>query len=193
MLFLILELLSPLYYSNNIYCLQYIYIYIYIYTYIYIYIYIYMNMNLNKKDFKKLTKAKLIRLLLKQEKERQAKKPSDSINKPPRTGKRESVKPKPIPRKSVNEYEDLILPSPEQFQDGHKPIPKPSTDKSLQMQNARRPPKPKRPPPPPPIKEHEEPIFITDVSVPMIKELNLALNPIQARLFLLFKGPRGGL
>ena len=46
---------------------------------------------------------------------------------PPRTGKWESVKPKPVPRKSVNE--DLILPPP----DGHKLIPKPRTDRSLQI------------------------------------------------------------
>ena len=39
---------------------------------------------------------------------------------PPRTGKWESVKPKPIPRKSVNE-------------DGYKPIPKPRTDRPLQI------------------------------------------------------------
>ena len=38
-----------------------------------------------------------------------------------------SVKPKPVPRKSVNE--DLILPPP----DGYKPIPKPSTDGPLQI------------------------------------------------------------
>ena len=50
---------------------------------------------------------------------------------PPRTGKWESVKPKPVPRKSVNE--DLILPPPEQFQDGYKPIPKPRTDRPLQI------------------------------------------------------------
>ena len=46
---------------------------------------------------------------------------------PPRTGKWESVKLKPIPCKSVNE--DLILPPP----DGHKPIPKPRTDRPLQI------------------------------------------------------------
>ena len=50
---------------------------------------------------------------------------------PPRTGKWESVKPKPVPRKSVNE--DLILPPPEQFQDGYSPIPKPRTDRPLQI------------------------------------------------------------
>ena len=81
----------------------------------------------------------------------------DSVNEPipsPRTGKWESVKPKPISRKSVNE--DLILPPPEQFQDGYKPIPKPRTDRPLQMQNARRPPKPTRKPLPPPIPQVEE-------------------------------------
>ena len=62
---------------------------------------------------------------------------------PPRTGKWESIKPKPVPRKSVNE--DIILPPPEQFQDGYRPIPKPRTDRPLQMQNARRPPLPPTP------------------------------------------------
>ena len=38
-----------------------------------------------------------------------------------------SIKPKPIPSKSVNE--DLILPPP----DGYKHIPKPRTDRPLQM------------------------------------------------------------
>ena len=46
---------------------------------------------------------------------------------PPRTGKWESVKPKPIPHRSVNE--DLILPPP----DGYKPMPKPRTDRPLQI------------------------------------------------------------
>ena len=77
--------------------------------------------------------------------------------KPPRTGKSESVKPKPIPCKSVNE--DLILPPP----DGYKPIPKPRTD---------RPPKPTRKPPP--ILQVED--HIINVPVPKIKELNKALN-----------------
>ena len=68
---------------------------------------------MNKRDLKILTKAQLIRLLLKQEKNRQVQKPSDTINKPippPRTGKWERVKPKPIPTKNVkqivNNYED---------------------------------------------------------------------------------------
>ena len=58
--------------------------------------------------------------------------------------KMENVKPKPIPRKSVKqmvkEYEDIIQP-PEQFRDAYKPIPKPRTDRPLQMrgnQNAQR-------------------------------------------------------
>ena len=75
----------------------------------------------------------------------------ESIKKPtlpPRTGKWESVKPKPLLRKSVNE--DIVLPPPEQFLDGYSPNPKPRTDRPLQMQNARRPPKPTRNPPQPP-------------------------------------------
>ena len=70
---------------------------------------------------------------------------------PPRTGKWESVKPKPVPCKSVKqmvkEYEDIIQPL-ERFRDGYKPIPKPWTDRPFQMQNSRRLPKPQRPPPP---------------------------------------------
>ena len=49
----------------------------------------------------------------------------------PRTERWESVKPKPVPCKSVNE--DLILPLPEQFQDGYSLIPKPRTDRPLQI------------------------------------------------------------
>ena len=62
---------------------------------------IYMDME--KKDLKRLTKGHLIKLLM-----NQRKKPTPPL----RTGKWESVKPKPIPQMSVNE--DLILPPPEQ-------------------------------------------------------------------------------
>ena len=153
------------------------------------------NIDMNKRDLKKLTKAQLIKLLLKQ----QAQKPRNSdkqmVNEhediiqppeqfrdtykpipPPRTGKWESVKPKSVPRKSVKqmvkEYEGIIQP-PEQFRDTYKPIPKSRTDdRPLQMQNARRPPKPSRKPPPvPQVEEH-----ITNVSVPKIKELTRALK-----------------
>ena len=67
--------------------------------------------------------------------------------------------------KWLKEYEDIIQP-PEQFRDGYKPIPKPRTDRPLQMQNARRPPKPQRPPPPPPEREPSS----------KIKELGRALK-----------------
>ena len=77
---------------------------------------------MEKKDLKKRTKGQLIKLLM-----NQRKKPIP----PPRTGKWESVKPKPVPPKSVNE--DLILPPPEQFQDKYKPIPKPRTERPLQI------------------------------------------------------------
>ena len=116
------------------------------------------NMDMNKKDLKRLSKSQLIKLLLKQE----AKKPSNSVNEHEETikpipslraGKWKNIKPKPIPRKSVNE--NIILPPPEQFRDGYKPIPKPRTDRPLQLEE----------------KEH-----ITDVPVPKIKELNQALK-----------------
>ena len=109
-------------------------------------------MDVEKKDLKKLTKGQLIKLLMNQRKNEEVK----SVKKPtqpPRTGKWESVKPRSVLRKSVNE--DLILSPPEQFRDGHKSIPKPSIDRPLQKQNARRPPKPSREPPLPPTPKHE--------------------------------------
>ena len=106
-------------------------------------------------DLKKLTKAQLIRLLLKKEKNEKAQKQianefENPIVSPPK--QEESLS-----RKRVNNYEDLIIEPPEQFRD---------------RQKKRRPPKPTRKPlPPPPIKEH-----ITDRPAPVIKELNLALK-----------------
>ena len=144
------------------------------------------NIGMNKRDLKKLTKAQLIKLLLNSVKQMVSEhediiQPPEQFRDtykpipPPRTGKWESVKPKPIPRKSVKqmvkEYEDIIQP-PEQFRDVYKPIPKPRTDRPLKIQNARRPLKPTRKPPPvPQVEEH-----ITNVPVPEIKELNRALK-----------------
>ena len=124
------------------------------------------NIDMEKKDLKKLTKGQLIELLLKKEKKPKVVIVDDTKptrpTPPPRTGKWENVKPKSVPRKSVKqmvkEYEDIIQPP-----DAYKPIPKPRTDRPLQM---RRPPKPTRKPPPPPI----------NVPVPKIKELNKALK-----------------
>ena len=96
---------------------------------------------MEKKDLKKLTKGQLIKLLLKKVsnhedlldndpfKDEVAQEPAKRIKPPPppRTGKWESVKPKPVPRKSVNE--DLTLPPP----DGYKLISKPRTDRLLQI------------------------------------------------------------
>ena len=73
------------------------------------------NIDMEKKDLKKITKAQLIKLLLKQ----QAQKHEDIIQPP-----------EPVPRKSVKqmvkEYEDIILPSPKGFRDRPpKPTRKP--------------------------------------------------------------------
>ena len=92
------------------------------------------NIDMEKKDPKKLTKGQLIKLLLKKVsnhedlldndpfKDEVVQEPTKRIKPtpPPRTGKWESAKPKPIPRKSANE-------------DGYKPIPKPRTDRPLQI------------------------------------------------------------
>ena len=127
------------------------------------------NIDMEKKDLKKLTKGQLIKLLLKKVSNHEDLLDNDPFKDevtprikptpPLRTGKWESAKPKPIPRKSVND-------------DGYKPIPKPRTDRPPKMQNARRPQKPTRKPPPvPQVEEH-----ITNVPVPKIKELNKALK-----------------
>ena len=136
---------------------------------------------MEKKDLKKLSKSQLIKMLLKKVSNHDNDLFKDEVAQrikptpPPRIGKWENVKPKPVPRKSVKqmvkEYEDIIQP-PEQFRDAYKPIPKPRTDRPPKMQNARRPPKPTRKPPPvPQVEEH-----ITNVLVPKIKELNKALK-----------------
>ena len=125
------------------------------------------NIDMDKTYLEKLTKEQLIELLLKQEK----KKPKVVIvddtkptrpTPPPRTGKWENVKPKPVPRKSVKqmvkEYEDHIIQPPEQFRDGYKPIPKPRTDERSPLQ-MRRYPKPTRKAPPLPITQVEDHII----------------------------------
>ena len=96
------------------------------------------NIDMERKDVKKLTKGQLIKLLLKKVSNHEDLLDNDPFKDevaqrikptpPPRTGKWESIKPKPIPRKSVNE--DIILPPPKGFRD--------------------RPPKPTRAPPLPP-------------------------------------------
>ena len=96
------------------------------------------NIDMEKKDLKKLTKGQLIKLLLKKVSNHEDLLDNDQFKDevaqrikptpPPRTGKWENVKPKPVPRKSINE--DIILPPPKGSRD--------------------RPPKPTRTPPLPP-------------------------------------------
>ena len=77
--------------------------------------YIYMD----KASLKKLSKSKLIKLLLKQE------------NKKPVQQKRRPI---PTPRKSVKEmvkqYENNIIQPPAEFRDNYKPVPAPRTKKN---------------------------------------------------------------
>ena len=117
------------------------------------------NIDMEKKDLKKLTMGQLIKLLSKKVSNHEDLLDNDPFKvevaqepTKPRTGKWESIKPKPVPRKSVNE--DIILPPPKGFRD--------------------RPPKPTRKPPPPPIPQVED--HIINVPVPKIKELNKALK-----------------
>ena len=97
---------------------------------------------MEKEDLKKLSKGQLIRLLLKQK-----------------------------TSKMVSNHEDLLNNNPFIDEVAQEPA-KPRTDRPLQMQNARRPPKPTRKPLPiPQVEDH-----IINVPVPKIKELNRALK-----------------
>ena len=101
-----------------------------------------MYMDMEKEYLKKLSKGQLIRLILKQKKS-----------------------------KMVSNHEDLLDNNPFKDEVAQEPA-KPRTDRPLQMQNARRPPKPNRKPPPiPQVEDH-----IINVPVPKIKELNRALK-----------------
>ena len=120
------------------------------------------DIGMNKRDLKKLTKAQLIKLLLKQEK----KKPKVVIvddTKPvttPRTYK--SRPPVPTPRNKVNQLVQFFE---------NKPIPAPRTGKPKPV-----PPKPTRKPPPPPILQLEDKERITDVSSPKMTQIQKALK-----------------
>ena len=73
--------------------------------------------------------------------------------------------------KKVSNHEDLLDNDPFKDEVAQEPA-KLRTDRPLQMQNARRPPKPTRKPPPiPQVEDH-----IINVPVPKIKELNQALK-----------------
>ena len=153
------------------------------------------NTHMEKKDLEKLTKDQLIELLLKQKKPKVVIVDDTKPTPPPRTGKWENVKPKPVPCKSVKqmvkEYEDHIIQPPEQFRDGYKPIPKPRTDDRLPLQ-MRRYPKPTRKAPPLPITQVEDHIIQPlqmrrppkptrkppppPITVPKIKDLNKAIK-----------------
>ena len=108
---------------------------------------------MNKRDLKKLTKSQLIKLLLKQQKDGQAGKQiasefENSIISSPKQGES-------LPRKSVNNYEDLIIEPPEQSRD---------------RQKKRRLPKPKPPPiplpEPEPINDLDDDIIQTENTSP---------------------------
>ena len=76
--------------------------------------------NMNKSDLKKLSKSQLIKMLMKQDKNKPSKK-----------------RPIPTPRKSVrqmvHDYENNIIIPPKEFGDGYKPIPLPRTKKPIPL------------------------------------------------------------
>ena len=73
------------------------------------------KMNMNKKNLKKLSKSKLIKLLLKQDENGQAQKQiaNEFENSIVSLPKQEES----LPRKSINNYKCLIIETPEQFRD----------------------------------------------------------------------------
>ena len=99
-------------------------------------------MDMEKEFLKKLSKGQLIKLLLKQKESKKVSNHEDSLDNEP--------------------FKDEVVQEPA----------KPRTDRPLQMQNARRPPKPtQKPPPIPQVEDH-----IINVPVPKIKKLNRALK-----------------
>ena len=99
------------------------------------------NMDMNKKDLKRSSRSQLIKLLLKQVAKKQITNEFDNSIASP------SNQEKSVPHKSINDYEDIVLPLQEQFQD------------------KKRLPKPNRPPPPPPPKDDfnfDDDIFQTE-------------------------------
>ena len=157
---------------------------------------------MEKKDLKKLTKGRLIKLLLNKVSNHDNDPFKDEVAQrikptpPPRTRKWENVKPKPVPRKSVKqmvkEYEDHIIQPPEEFRD--KPIPKPRTDNRPPLQMKRYPKPTRKPPSIPQVEDHiiQPPEQFRDeyrrppkptrkpppppITAPKIKELNKAIK-----------------
>ena len=91
------------------------------------------NIDMEKKDLKKLTKGQLIKLLSKKVSNHEDLLDNDPfkdevVQEPtkPRTGKWESIKPKPVPRKSVNEdiIKQSLITTPKGFR--YRP-PKPTS------------------------------------------------------------------
>ena len=80
--------------------------------------------NMNKSDLKKLSKSKLIKLILK-----------------PEIIVVDDTKPMPLPRKGVNQmvqdYENNIIPPPLEFRD--KPVPAPRTEKPIPAPRTKKP------------------------------------------------------
>ena len=103
-------------------------------------------MNMNKRDLKKLTKSRLIKLLIKQKQSKKVRNHEDLLDNDP--FKDEVSQPIALPQKPTRQQsEPVVQQAPIQIR--------------IKL------PKPNRPPPPPPMKEH-----IIDVPSSKIKELN---------------------
>ena len=90
---------------------------------------------MSTRDLKNLTKSQLINLLLKQNAEIKLLLQQNVEQQPKNDDNVKPRRPIPTPRKSVKQmvqdYEDNIIPSPLEFRDDYKPIPKPRTKKPV--------------------------------------------------------------
>ena len=151
-------------------------------------------MNMNERNLEKLSKAELIKMVEKlQNKARKPKiviadndngqvpqpqKPTRSIPpRDPKAGRFVEIHPdgpKPPKQPSLPRLRDSKGRFISRRQS--EPVVQQPPIQIQENQKAQEPIGNQRQPPPPPIKEHEEPIDITDVPAPMIKELNRALK-----------------
>ena len=95
----------------------------------------YNYIDMDKASLKKLSKSKLIKLLLKQEKKKPKIIVVDDTKPVPASRTYKSRRPIPTPRKSVKqmakEYEENIILPPPEFRDDYKPVPAPRTKKPM--------------------------------------------------------------
>ena len=156
-----------------------------------------MNMNMNKRDLEKLSKAELIKMLLKQKKSKKVRNHEDLLDSDPFKEEVSQPVAQPVAQQEPAKRIKPRDPKTGRFVRINPEVPKPPKQPALprlrdtkgrfisrqqsgpvvqQAPNRIRIklPKPNRPPPPPPILQLEEKEHITNVPSSKIKELNRA-------------------